>query len=135
MRLRCGTMAGDAALAALFNHDLLGAAVAEVLLDGARLDPRLQRQGLVRNTQFPVARRFIDHSAVLILFTSCVSAQSLSANSGPHYRLSCRRPPSGIGPGYGCVTGTFCSPGQRAGQHVSHLTALVPNPIVRRSAP
>ena len=68
MRLRRRGFAADAALAALFNHDLLGTAVAEALLDGARLDPRLQRQGLVRDTQFPVARRFINHSAVLILF-------------------------------------------------------------------
>src|SRR6202161_4250255 len=67
MRLRRGAIAADAALATLFNHDLLGTAVAEALLHGARLDARLERQGLVRDTQFPVARRFINHSAVLIL--------------------------------------------------------------------
>src|ERR1700689_4195063 len=122
MRFRCGRIAADAALAALFNHDLLGAAVAEALLHGARLDARLERQGLVRDTQFPVARRFINHSAVLILFKWCVSAPSVSANSWSRGRPSCRRPPSGIGPGAGCATGTSCSPGPRAGQHVSHLT-------------
>ena len=36
----------------------------------------------------------------------------------------------GIGPGSGCATGTSCSPGPRAGLHVSHLTGPVPNPIL-----
>ena len=60
-------VAADAALAALFDHDLLGPAMAEALAHGARLDARLQRQGLGRDTQSLVARRFgINHSAVLI---------------------------------------------------------------------
>jgi len=68
MRLRCGPVAADAALAALFDHDLLGPAVAEALADGARLDAWLERQGFARDTQSLVARRFgINHSAVLIL--------------------------------------------------------------------
>ena len=54
--------------------------------------------------------------------------------SWPHGRQSCRRQPSGIGPESGCVTGMSCPPRPRAGQHVSHLTAQVPNPIVRMSA-
>jgi hypothetical protein len=68
MGIRCGRVAADAALAALFDHDLLGPAMAEALADGARLDARLERQGLARDTQSLVARRFgINHSAVLIL--------------------------------------------------------------------
>jgi len=63
-----GGVAADPALAALFDHHLLGPAVAEALAHGARLDARLERQGLGRNTQCLVARRFrINHSAVLIL--------------------------------------------------------------------
>ena len=67
MRFGRGRVAADAALATLFDHDLLGPAMAEALAHGARLDPRLQRQGLGRDTQSLVARRFgINHSAVLI---------------------------------------------------------------------
>jgi hypothetical protein len=67
MRFGRGRIAADAALATLFDHDLLGPAMAEALAHGARLDPRLQRQGLGRDTQSLVARRFgINHSAVLI---------------------------------------------------------------------
>src|SRR5260370_34803335 len=63
-----GGVAADPALAALFNHHLLGAAVAEALANGARLDARLERQGLGRDTESLVARRFrINHTAVLIL--------------------------------------------------------------------
>ena len=43
-------IATDAALAALFDHHLLGPAVGEALAHGARLDARLERQGLARNT-------------------------------------------------------------------------------------
>jgi len=46
MRLS-GRVAADAALATLFDHDLLGAAVAEALAYGARLDTRLERQVLL----------------------------------------------------------------------------------------
>src|ERR1700726_509568 len=131
-----GGPATNPAFAALFDHHLLGPAMAEALAHGARLDARLERQGLGRDTKCLVGRRFrIDHSLVLILFKSCVSAPSVSANSWPHGRLSRRHPPSGIGPGHGCATGTSCSPGPRAAQHVSHLTGPVPNPIVPRSAP
>jgi hypothetical protein len=57
----------DTALAALFDHDLLGAAVRKTLAHGTSLDARLERQGLARDTQFLVAGRIlIDHSAVLI---------------------------------------------------------------------
>src|SRR6266853_855914 len=67
-RFGCGCVATDAALAALFDHDLLGTAMAEALAHGARLDARLERQGLGRDTQCLVARRFrINHSAVPIL--------------------------------------------------------------------
>src|SRR5712671_1844666 len=67
MRFGCGRVAADAALAALLDHDLLGPAMAEALAYGARLDARLERQGLGRDTQSLVARRFgINHSAVLI---------------------------------------------------------------------
>ena len=63
----CRRVAGETALAALFHQNLLGAAMAEALAHGARLDARLQRQGLARDTQCFVARRFgINHSAVLI---------------------------------------------------------------------
>src|SRR6266851_3600635 len=63
-----GGVAADPALAALFDHHLLGAAVAEALANGARLDARLERQGLGRDTESLVARRFrINHTAVLIL--------------------------------------------------------------------
>ena len=41
----------------------------------------------------------------------------------------CRRPPAGIGPGSGSATGMFVRPGPQAAQHVSHLTAPMPNPI------
>ena len=68
MGFGCGCLAADAALATLFDHHLLGPAMAEALAHGARLDARLERQGLGRNTQCLVARRFrINHSAVLIL--------------------------------------------------------------------
>ena len=64
---RCRCVAADTALAALLDHHLLGPAMAEALAHGARLDARLQRQGLARDTQCLVARRFrINHSAVLI---------------------------------------------------------------------
>jgi hypothetical protein len=43
-------LAADAALAALFDHDLLGPAVRETLAHGARLDARLERQRLGRDT-------------------------------------------------------------------------------------
>jgi len=63
-----GRVATNAALATLFDHDLLGPAMAEALAYGARLDAWLERQGLGRDTQSLVARRFgINHSAVLIL--------------------------------------------------------------------
>src|SRR5450755_4446993 len=63
-----GGVAADPALAAFFDHHLLGAAVAEALANGARLDARLERQGLGRDTESLVARRFrINHTAVLIL--------------------------------------------------------------------
>src|SRR4029079_14214330 len=78
MRLRCGRIAADTALAAFLDHDLLGPAVAEALADGARLDAWLERQGLGRDTQSLVARRFgINHSVVLISFALCAFAQSL----------------------------------------------------------
>src|ERR1700675_4209637 len=68
MRFGDGAITANAALAALFDHDLLGPAMAEALAYGARLDARLERQGLGRDTQRLVARRFgINHSAVLIL--------------------------------------------------------------------
>ena len=64
---RAPGVAADAALATLFHHDLLGPAMAEALAYGARLDARLERQGLA-DTQSLVARRFgINHSAVPIL--------------------------------------------------------------------
>ena len=67
-RIAARPVATDTALAALFDHHLLGAAVAEALAHGARLDAWLERQGLGRNTQCLVARRFrINHTAVLIL--------------------------------------------------------------------
>ena len=67
-RLRHRAIAADAALAAFFDHHLLGPAMAEALAHGARLDARLERQGLGRDTQCLVARRFrINHSAVPIL--------------------------------------------------------------------
>ena len=123
-----------AALAALLDHHLLGAAMAETLAHGAGLDAWLQRQGLARHAQSLVARRFgINHSAVLISLRCArlrtVIEAVVSQNSSPH-RPSCRHPPSGIGPGSGYATGRSCSPGPRAAQHVSHLTAPVPNPIV-----
>ena len=69
---RSGCITRAAALAALFDHHLLGAAVAETLAHGAGLDAWLQRQGLARHTQSLVARRFrINHSLVLISFTLC----------------------------------------------------------------
>src|SRR5882757_2014665 len=69
MGFRCGRIAANAALATRLDHDLLGPAMAEGLAHGARLDARLQRQGLGRDTQSLVARRFgINHSAVLIWF-------------------------------------------------------------------
>ena len=72
----------DAALAALLDHDLLGAAMAETLAHGAGLDARLQRQGLARHTQSLVARRFgINHSAVLISLRCARCAQSLKLSS------------------------------------------------------
>ncbi len=43
-------VAADAALAALFDHHLLGAAMGETLAHGAGLDARLERQGLARDT-------------------------------------------------------------------------------------
>jgi len=71
-RIACGRIATDAALAPLFDHDLLGAAMAEALAHGALLDARLERQGLGRDTECLVARSFrINHSAVLILFRAC----------------------------------------------------------------
>src|SRR4051794_4744393 len=73
-----GRVAANAALATFFDHDLLGPAMAEALAHGARLDARLQRQGLGRDTQSLVARRFrINHSAVLILLALCACAPSL----------------------------------------------------------
>src|ERR1700678_4481742 len=75
--IACGRIAADAALAPLFDHDLLGAAMAEALAHGALLDARLERQGLGRDTQCLVARRFrINHSAVLILLR-CACPHSL----------------------------------------------------------
>ena len=47
-RLVRGRIAADAALAPFFDHDLLGAAMAEALAHGARLDAWLERQGLGR---------------------------------------------------------------------------------------
>src|SRR6516225_2800852 len=68
------------ALATLLHHDLLAAAVRETLAHGARLDARLQRQGLARDTQFLVAGSIlIDHSAVLILLYA--GAPSFDASS------------------------------------------------------
>src|SRR5260370_1410747 len=71
LRLACRRVAANAALAALLDHHLFGSAVAEALFHGARLDARLERQGFCRDTEFLLARSFVDHSAVLILFTSC----------------------------------------------------------------
>src|SRR5207302_717070 len=71
VRFRRGCITRDAALAAFLDHHLLGAAVAEALAHGARLDARLERQGLARDTQWLVARSFpIHHSAVLILVSA-----------------------------------------------------------------
>src|ERR1700754_3155535 len=54
----------------------------EALAHGARLDARLERQGLARDTQFLVARRIlIGHSVVLIQFAKVRS---------PHCRCNCR---------------------------------------------
>jgi hypothetical protein len=51
--------------------------MAEALAHGALLDARLERQGLGRDTQCLVARRFrINHSAVLILLR-CACPHSL----------------------------------------------------------
>src|SRR5262249_52043834 len=128
----------DPALAALLDHNLLAAAMAEALAHGARFDARLERQRLARNAQLLVARGLgINHSAVLILIllSLCVAAPSYRSsfvfrNPGRAFRQSRHRPPSGIGPASGYVTGMSCSPGPRAAQHVSHLTCLVPNPIL-----
>src|SRR3569623_2028271 len=116
------------ALAALLDHDLLAAAMADALAHSAGLDARLERQRLARNAQLLVARGLgINHSAVLILIllALCVAAQSVSVvvifrNPGRGFRQSRHRPPSGIGPASGYVTGMSCSPGLRAAQHVSH---------------
>ena len=69
-------------------------------------------------------------SCCVVRIRTVFEAVFVSQNFWPHWR-SCRHRPSGIGPGSGSATGTSCSPGPRAGQHVSHLTAPVPNPIVR----
>src|SRR6476646_8281836 len=131
---RGGCIAADAAFATLLDHHLLGTAVAEALLHRARLDARFERQGLGRDSEFLLAGRIlVNHSSSPNLVASRAFAQSVLANSWPHCRPSCRRPPSGIGPGSGCATGTSCWPGSRAAQHVPHLTAPVPNPIVRSS--
>src|SRR5262249_26828811 len=62
-----GSVATDAALAALLDHDLLGAAVRKTLAYGARLDARLERQGLALDTQLLVAGSIlVGHSVVLI---------------------------------------------------------------------
>src|ERR1700736_4104006 len=79
LRLACRRVAANAALAALLDHHLFGSAVAEALLHGARLDARLERQGFCRDTEFLLAWSFVDHSAVLILFTSCAQSQVLRA--------------------------------------------------------
>ena len=74
---RRSRFARQPALAALFDHHLLGPAVAEALAHGARLNARLERQGLARDTQRLVARRFpIHHSAVLI-FVSVVRRRTV----------------------------------------------------------
>src|SRR6185437_10119861 len=58
----------DPALAAFFDHDLLGAAMRKTLAHGAGLDARLERQGLALDTQFLVAGSIlVGHSVVLIL--------------------------------------------------------------------
>src|SRR5262249_42008010 len=137
-----GSVATDAALAAFFDHDLLGAAMRKTLAHGARLDAWLERQGLARDTQFLVAGSIlVGHSVVLILW--CADAPSILAivvisNANPkfwpRFRQSCRRRPTGIGPEFGCATGMSCPPGQRAGQHVPHLTGPLPNPILTKLA-
>ena len=94
LRLGCRRVAAKAALAALLDHHLLGTAVAEALAHGARLDARLERQGLGRNTQCLVARCFrINHSAVPILFPSCARSHTRSCKSSVGTNL-CQRPSS-----------------------------------------
>src|SRR5581483_9483175 len=60
------SVAADAALAALLDHDLLGTAVRETLAHSAGLDTWLEREGLARHTEFLVAGvSRIGHSKVL----------------------------------------------------------------------
>jgi hypothetical protein len=65
------SITADAALAALFDHDLLGPAVGKTLAHGARLDARFERQGLARDTQFLVAGSILVGHSVVVLILWC----------------------------------------------------------------
>src|SRR5690242_21531472 len=99
MRGLGGTVPTDTALAALLDHDLLGAAMRKTLAHGARLDARLERQGLARDTQFLVAGSIlVGHSVVVLILVvremhRRLKRSSLTiskANSRPRVRQSCQ---------------------------------------------
>jgi len=104
-RFGCRSVANDAALAALFDHDLLVLAMAEALAHGARLDARLERQGL-SDTQLS-CRQEISYQpfsspnlVALCVIRTVVLCKSLSAFVSEFLAVftdrPCRHPPSGI---------------------------------------
>ena len=107
---RLGRVAGRRGASALLDHDRLGAAMAEALAHGARLDARLERQGLLRDAQRLVARRswyrpFSSPNPVALCVPHRLSASARRFLAGIPAVLSASA--SGIGQGIGCATGTL----------------------------
>ena len=110
------------ALAHLLDHHRLRAAVAEALTHNACLGARLERQRRLRSdAQFLAGTFRISSHSLPILNLQTQKPRAIPCLVRPDRSGSVRD--------CGSAQGTRCSLGLRAGQHVPHLTAPMPNPI------